>query len=212
MSSITFQGIPSTPETALRSKTYRLDTTGYIGLNGKSASGKVYPNDTFNVDPEFVDASKNNFQLQAISPMIDAGYSVTNVQNDYAGVSRPQGKGIDIGPFEFVGSVSSLANTPTTIPVTSTNASTLVPTATQVPTATPTTGSNLCPDCGLADSPWPMLGGNTAHRSQSEFNGPNQATGKWTFSNGSSTNSSPVLDINNNRNCFRAGCKTKGGR
>jgi outer membrane protein assembly factor BamB len=253
--------------------------------NGKSASGKVYPNDTFNVDPKFVDSSNNNFQLQAISPMIDVGFAVTDVPNDYAGVSRPQGKGVDVGPFEFVGSVPSATNTPTTIPVTSTNTSTLGPTATQVPptatrqntptqtttlpstatstlaltatqvpptatlqntatqmandslillptgtptqtntiplptgtstitqvpsatstststqipTSIPSTGSSLCLDCGLADSPWPMLGGNTALRSQSAFTGPNQATVKWTFSNGSSTNSSPVLDANNN--------------
>ena len=42
-----------------------------------------------------------NFSLQANSPAIDAG-SVHNYPTDIAGVSLPQGNGIDIGAFEYL--------------------------------------------------------------------------------------------------------------
>ncbi|TMA51589.1 MAG: right-handed parallel beta-helix repeat-containing protein, partial [Deltaproteobacteria bacterium] len=53
-------------------------------------------------DPKFVNATAANFTLQAGSPAIDAGVTLSAVPNDYARVSRPQGPAYDIGGYEFV--------------------------------------------------------------------------------------------------------------
>jgi len=59
---------------------------------------------TITADPQFVNYQANgsgDYHLKATSPAIDAGIS-TNVPNhDYDGHPRPQGKGYDIGPYEF---------------------------------------------------------------------------------------------------------------
>jgi outer membrane protein assembly factor BamB len=279
--------------------------------DGKSASGKAYLNDTFNVDPKFLDPSNNNFQLQADSPMIDVGYAVTDVPNDYAGVARPQGNGVDIGPYEFVGVTAPIAtNTSTALPAsptttspptqtatpvptvtstkiptsaqtvtlvptvtstqnptptqtgtlvptstlikvpTSTQIKTLVPTSTattlaptvsspntptqtstkvsaSTPTRTPTlllpsttststqepsitptiptlpvsTATSIpttCPDCALADSPWPMAGNNDQHSSRSSFSGPDQPNLIWSYNSLSGMITNIIMDEENN--------------
>jgi len=53
------------------------------------------------VDPRFVNASALDFHLQQSSLLIDMALTLTSVPNDYEGTSRPQGKGYDIGAFEF---------------------------------------------------------------------------------------------------------------
>jgi hypothetical protein len=52
-------------------------------------------------DPLFVNAAAANFQLQSNSPAIDQGSSTSAPSKDYAGNSRPQGSGIDIGAYEY---------------------------------------------------------------------------------------------------------------
>ncbi|MGD9973964.1 MAG: choice-of-anchor Q domain-containing protein [Desulfatirhabdiaceae bacterium] len=82
------------------------DTAATIGYNcvfmtdGKMPAGSPYPNDLWQVDPKLVDFKNNDFNLQVNSPLIDAGKSITGVILDYYGRSRPQGKGLDIGPAE----------------------------------------------------------------------------------------------------------------
>jgi hypothetical protein len=63
-----------------------------------------------NVNPLFVAPSSQNFQLQASSPLVNAGSAVTNVTTDITGVSRPQGAAYDIGAYEYY---SGTAPTPT---------------------------------------------------------------------------------------------------
>ncbi|MGA8264681.1 MAG: right-handed parallel beta-helix repeat-containing protein [Ignavibacteriaceae bacterium] len=56
------------------------------------------------INPKFVDAVRGNYALQANSPAIDAGIKINDLgeMKDINSVSRPQGKSIDIGAFEFV--------------------------------------------------------------------------------------------------------------
>jgi hypothetical protein len=57
-------------------------------------------------DPLFVDPATNNFKLQAASPAIDGGVTLSEVQDDYAKVPRPQGSAYDIGAYEYTGSTT----------------------------------------------------------------------------------------------------------
>ncbi|MFN8010463.1 MAG: choice-of-anchor Q domain-containing protein [Holophagaceae bacterium] len=52
------------------------------------------------LDPRFVNPGQLNFRLQAGSPCIDAGPSLTTVTSDWDGVPRPKGAASDIGAFE----------------------------------------------------------------------------------------------------------------
>ena len=54
-------------------------------------------------DPHFVDPAVKNYQLQAGSPAIDAGVSLSLVSTDILGITRPQGLAYDLGAYEFSG-------------------------------------------------------------------------------------------------------------
>jgi hypothetical protein len=56
-------------------------------------------------DPKFVNASGEDFHLQSDSPAINAGVTISNVIDDFDGISRPQGAGYDIGAYEYVSSL-----------------------------------------------------------------------------------------------------------
>jgi hypothetical protein len=60
-----------------------------------------FPNDLVNVDPKFVNPEAGDYRLQAGSPAIDAGIPLPGFSNDILGVTRPQGKGWDIGAYEY---------------------------------------------------------------------------------------------------------------
>ncbi len=51
----------------------------------------------------FVNASANNFHLQANSPTIDKGLNASSygITNDYDGLGRPQGASFDAGAYEY---------------------------------------------------------------------------------------------------------------
>jgi hypothetical protein len=58
---------------------------------------------TITADPQFVNYQANgsgDYHLKAGSPAIDAGVSMNAPTTDFDGKPRPQGKGIDIGPYE----------------------------------------------------------------------------------------------------------------
>jgi len=67
-----------------------------------------YPDVSFNgkddyfisTDPLFKDETNYNFQLISDSPAIDFGLNV-GVKKDAEGISRPQGRGFDIGAYEY---------------------------------------------------------------------------------------------------------------
>lgn len=71
-------------------------------------SGTVRSNN-LTTNPLFVDAAAHNFALQAGSPAMDAGGTISEVTDDYDGVSRPQGAAYDIGAYEYRATVTTTA-------------------------------------------------------------------------------------------------------
>src|SRR5205823_1021253 len=61
-------------------------STGTVGGGGIGSNIE-------NTDPQFVNPSALDFRLQAGSPAIDAGVTLSYVSSDVLGVSRPQGAG-----------------------------------------------------------------------------------------------------------------------
>jgi len=59
-----------------------------------------FPDDLVNVDPLFVDPTADDYHIQPGSPAIDSGMNV-GVTTDLEGTPRPQGRGYDIGAYEF---------------------------------------------------------------------------------------------------------------
>jgi hypothetical protein len=68
---------------------------------GKGGSQAPYPHDLWAVDPNFVDAAGKDLRLTADSPLVDRGIALKEVTTDFAGTSRPQGGGYDIGAYEY---------------------------------------------------------------------------------------------------------------
>jgi PKD repeat protein len=58
--------------------------------------------DLWAIDPRFVSISSRDYHLQASSPCINAGASISEVTDDFDGNLRPQGASWDIGAYEYV--------------------------------------------------------------------------------------------------------------
>ena len=56
---------------------------------------------SFETNPLMVNPGGLNFHLQATSPCIDSGSTITLTNSDYDGVHRPQGTAYDIGAYEY---------------------------------------------------------------------------------------------------------------
>ena len=61
-----------------------------------------------NIDPVFVNVAGGNLRLLETSPMIDAGSTVGAPTNDFDGLPRPSGAGVDIGADEWTLSLVTL--------------------------------------------------------------------------------------------------------
>jgi chitodextrinase len=68
-------------------------------LIGGSATSLSQSSNLLTIAPGFVNAAAGDFQLLATSPALNTGTSVP-VFDDYAGATRPQGSGYDIGGYE----------------------------------------------------------------------------------------------------------------
>jgi parallel beta-helix repeat protein len=53
-------------------------------------------------DPRFVNPGANDFHLQSGSTAIDSGTTLSEVTTDFDGTLRPQGRGYDIGAYEYL--------------------------------------------------------------------------------------------------------------
>ena len=70
--------------------------------DNRNPAGSPASGDLWQVNPNFVNPAANDYHLNSNSPAIDAGITTSSVTNDYAGNSRPQGAGYDIGAFEYL--------------------------------------------------------------------------------------------------------------
>lgn len=92
-------------------------TASSATAGGLNFTGNLENTDPLLVSPgdSTVDSTATvNANLTNGSPAIDAGLTLTDVTNDYAGTARPQGSGYDIGALEFVGGTSSSKPLPPT--------------------------------------------------------------------------------------------------
>jgi len=77
-------------------------TNGTFTFSDLEAASVVVGQGNLNDNPLFVDSSNANFHLQAGSPAINSGTSVSGVTTDLEGIiARPSGAGFDMGAFEF---------------------------------------------------------------------------------------------------------------
>ena len=113
---------------------------------------------TLQVDPQLVSYQPDgsgDYHLAAGSPAIDSGTGIGAPTYDFDGNPRPQGNGIDIGPYQHVVATTV---TPTSAPIPSPTASpapTLLPTDTPTPALTASPTSTLLP----TNTPAPTLTG-----------------------------------------------------
>ncbi len=69
--------------------------------DGRTPSGSPYPHDLWQINPMFADPASGDFHLQSCSPAVDAGVTLANITDDFAGNPRPQGVSYDIGAYEL---------------------------------------------------------------------------------------------------------------
>jgi hypothetical protein len=69
--------------------------------DGMLPLGPSYTNDLWQIDPKLRNIVGGDFHPVLGSPIIDKGISLSEIDSDFYGTSRPQYNGIDIGAIEF---------------------------------------------------------------------------------------------------------------
>jgi parallel beta-helix repeat protein len=82
----------------------------FFNSDGSIPMGDRAPHDVWELDPKFVNRAAGEYRLLPDSPAIDAGFSLPYVSDDFDGNSRPQLQGYDIGPFEYLSTLSEDIN------------------------------------------------------------------------------------------------------
>lgn len=85
-----------------QSAIYELDSSDGGIIREHIPSGVTFANNMDHTNPLFISPAIDNFCLRKGSPGIDSGLTLGNVKDDYAGTTRPQGAGYDIGAYELV--------------------------------------------------------------------------------------------------------------
>jgi hypothetical protein len=88
-----------------------------IDVSGSTLYPQIHTN--FNNDPLFISITEPNLRLSAGSPAINRGATLNLLNDDYDGVSRPQGSAYDIGAYEYAANPPppSATPSPTSIPI-----------------------------------------------------------------------------------------------
>jgi hypothetical protein len=139
--------------------------------------GSATEQGTISSDPQLVNyqaqpsgtVDYNNYQLKAGSPAIDKGTTTNAPKIDFNGGTRPQGNGIDIGPFEYGATGGSPQpsqgqnTTPTIVPtfvcagsqngICPTTSPTNSPSGGEQPTSAPTTAESIAPSSSISLAP-----------------------------------------------------------
>ena len=122
---------------------------------------------TIVADPQSVNYQANgsgDYHLKAGSPAIDAGIATGAPATDIDGNPRPQGKGFDIGPYEYVQGATTFP----TLTIQPTTPTTIIPTSPTITGVNTTFALTVCPhglgNCG--DNANPNSTGNTAPKHQ----------------------------------------------
>src|SRR5262249_57547474 len=89
----------------------RRNKIGYVNSYGdyssEAGTSATQDHNLWGVNPLFVNVAVGNLRLLVGSPAINAGSATGAPSSDFAGVSRPQGTGFDIGAYEFVSGAPS---------------------------------------------------------------------------------------------------------
>ncbi len=91
-------------------------------------TGSIIDHNLSGTNPLFINAATADFHLQAGSPAIDAGMTISQVTTDKDGNARPAGAAYDMGAYEFGGSglpAPTVSLTATSLNITSGQSSTL---------------------------------------------------------------------------------------
>ena len=78
-----------------------IQSRGIVVLSRNDFQASFSGTNNISIDPRFVNTEKYDFHLQANSPAIDRGASQNAPKTDLEGYSRPNGRGYDIGAYEY---------------------------------------------------------------------------------------------------------------
>jgi len=112
----TFANNPNSAMT-LHNSGYTIRNNIFYGNGGTiewiDGSGGSTINTNLTTNPSFVNAAAGDFHLQAGSPAIDAGVTISEVTTDRDKTPRPQGARFDIGAYQYTGSAPRPLSAPT---------------------------------------------------------------------------------------------------
>jgi hypothetical protein len=96
---------------AAAGETYTAPNSSPANFSGKNnlffgaGATPSFSTTSLNADPKFVDPTNSKFQLQSVSPAIDAGAN-DGISRDIIQMPRPQGAAYDIGAYEYTGTAT----------------------------------------------------------------------------------------------------------
>jgi hypothetical protein len=96
---------------ATAGETYTAPNSSLANFSGKNnlffgaGATPSFSATSLNADPKFVDPTNSKFQLQSVSPAIDAGAN-DGISRDIIQMPRPQGAAYDIGAYEYTGTAT----------------------------------------------------------------------------------------------------------